>query len=145
MPIPFSVPSLALPGKVAIVTGDGTGIGRCVALEFAKAGADLVVASRTLAHLENIAADVRALGRRVLAIQTDVSQKTDVDRMVAATLEAFGHIDVLVNNAGVGSGIGDGGHGLGPRDPLRLIDMPEGRLPLLRGRGTAWWRSGAGV
>jgi glycine/D-amino acid oxidase-like deaminating enzyme len=48
MPIPFSVPSLALSGKVAIITGGGTGMGRCMALEFAKAGADIVVASRTL-------------------------------------------------------------------------------------------------
>jgi NAD(P)-dependent dehydrogenase (short-subunit alcohol dehydrogenase family) len=125
MPIPFSVPSLALPEKVAIITGGGTGIGRSIALEFARAGADIVVASRTVANLEKVAGDVRALGRRALAIQMDVSQKSDVDRMVAGTMEAFGRIDVLVNNAGVGSGIGEDGHGLGHRDPPWLIDMPE--------------------
>jgi NAD(P)-dependent dehydrogenase (short-subunit alcohol dehydrogenase family) len=125
MPIPISVPSLTLPGKVAIITGGGTGIGRSIALEFAKAGADIVVASRTVAHLETVAAEVRALGRGARAIQTDVSQKSDVDRMIAGAMEAFGRIDVLVNNAGVGSGIGEDGHGLGHRDPPWLIDLPE--------------------
>ena len=101
MPIPFSVPSLALPDKIAIVTGGGTGIGLSIALEFAKAGAAVVVAGRTVARLEKAAAGVRSLGRRALAIQTDVSQKSDVDRMVAGTMDAFGRIDVLVNNAGM--------------------------------------------
>src|SRR5262249_12737445 len=116
---------LALPGKVAIVTGGGTGMGRSMVLEFARAGADIVIASRTVANLERVAAEVQALGRRALAIRTDVSQKIDVDRMVAATLDAFGQVDVLVNNAGVGSGIGDDGRGLGHRDPPWLIDIPE--------------------
>jgi len=125
MPMPFSVPSLALPGKVAIITGGGTGMGRSMALEFAKAGADIVVASRTVANLERVAAEVRALGRRALAIRTDVSLKSDVDRMVAGTMEAFGHVDILVNNAGLGSGIGEDGRGGGHRDPPWLIDIPE--------------------
>jgi NAD(P)-dependent dehydrogenase (short-subunit alcohol dehydrogenase family) len=125
MPIPFSVPSLALPGKVAIITGGGSGMGRAMALEFAKAGADIVVASRTQANLERVAGEIQALGRRALAIRTDVSQKAEVDHMVAATMEAFGRIEVLVNSAGVGSGIGEDGHGLGHRDPPWLIDIPE--------------------
>ena len=125
MAIPFSVPSLALPGKVAIITGGGTGMGRSMALEFAKAGADVVVASRTVAKLEQVAAEVRALGRRALTIRTDVSVKADVERMVAGTMEAFGRIDILVNNAGVGSGVGEDGRGLGHRDPPWLIDIPE--------------------
>jgi NAD(P)-dependent dehydrogenase (short-subunit alcohol dehydrogenase family) len=125
MPMPISVPSLALSERVAIITGGGTGIGRSIALEFARAGANIVVASRTAANLEKVAGEVRALGRRALAIPADVSQKTEVDRMVAGTIEAFGRVDVLVNNAGVGSGIGEDGHGLGHRDPPWLIDMPE--------------------
>lgn len=125
MPIPFSVPSLALSGKVAIITGGGTGMGRSMALEFARAGADIVVASRTVVNLERVAAEAQGLGRRAVAIRTDVSQKTDVDRMVAETMEVFGQVDVLVNSAGLGSGIGEDGRGLGPRDPPWLIDIPE--------------------
>ena len=76
MPIPFSVPSLALPGKVAIITGGSTGMGRAMAVEFAKAGADIVVASRTVANLERVSAEVRSLGRRALAIRTDDTPET---------------------------------------------------------------------
>src|SRR5215831_18144444 len=125
MPIPFSVATLALPGKVAIITGGGTGMGRSMAVEFAKAGADIVVASRMVANLEHVAAELRSPGRRALAIRTDVALKTDVDRMAAGAMEAFGQVDILVNNAGVGSGIGDDGRGLGHRDPPWLIDIPE--------------------
>ncbi|MEE9149304.1 MAG: SDR family NAD(P)-dependent oxidoreductase [Candidatus Tectomicrobia bacterium] len=125
MAIPLSVPSLSLDGKVAIITGGGTGMGRVMAVEFARFGADVVVASRTLANLHQVAAEVRALGRRALAVQTDVSEKAEVDTMVATTMEAFGQIDILVNNAGLGSGIGADGRGLGHSDPPWLIDIPE--------------------
>jgi NAD(P)-dependent dehydrogenase (short-subunit alcohol dehydrogenase family) len=125
MAIAFSVPSLSLQGKVAIITGGGTGIGRSMAVEFARVGTDVVVASRTLGNLETVAAEVRALGRRALAVQTDVTKKADVDNMVTRTMEAFGKIDILVNNAGLGSGIGEDGRGLGHRDPPWLIDIPE--------------------
>ena len=125
MAVPFSVPSLALQGKVAIITGGGTGMGRSMALEFAKVGADIVVASRTLANLDKVVAEVRTLGRRALAVQTDVSKKADVDNMVARTMDEFGKIDILVNNASLGSGIGADGRGLGHHDPPWLIDIPE--------------------
>jgi NAD(P)-dependent dehydrogenase (short-subunit alcohol dehydrogenase family) len=125
MSMPFSVPRFYLQGKVAIITGGGTGMGRAMALEFAKAGADVVVASRTLANLDKVAEEVRALGRRSLAVRTDVSQKADVDNMVARTMDEFGKIDILVNNAGLGSGVGEDGRGLGHRDPPWLIDIPE--------------------
>jgi len=94
-------PNLSLEGQVAIVTGGGTGIGRGIALEFAKAGADVVVASRKLANLEKVAEEVRALGRRSLAVQTDISRKTDVDNLVQKVMGEFGAIDILVNNAAV--------------------------------------------
>jgi len=95
----MSMTSFSLEGKVAIVTGGGTGIGRGIALEFAKAGADVVVASRKLANLEKVAEEVRALGKRSLAIQTDISRKTDVDNLVQRVMDEFGVIDILVNNA----------------------------------------------
>ena len=95
----MGTPNLSLEGQVAIVTGGGTGIGRGIALEFAKAGADVVVASRRLSVLEEVAEEVTALGRRSLAIQTDISRKTDVDNLVQRVMGEFGGIDILVNNA----------------------------------------------
>jgi 7-alpha-hydroxysteroid dehydrogenase len=89
-----------LTDKVAIVTGAGKGIGRGIAIGFAEAGAQIVAAARTEADLDAVAADVRSLGRRALAVRTDVMQTADLEHLVAATLEEFGRIDVLVNNAG---------------------------------------------
>ncbi len=97
----MGIPSLSLEGKVAVITGGGTGVGRSIALTFAEAGANVVVCSRTLANLEKVAEEVRALGKRSLAVRTDVSQKTDVDNMVQKAMDEFGAIDILVNNAGI--------------------------------------------
>jgi len=96
----MGTPNLSLEGQVAIITGGGTGIGRGIALEFAKAGADVVVAGRRLSVLEKVCEEVTALGRRSLAVQTDISRKTDVDNMVQRVVDEFGVIDILVNNAG---------------------------------------------
>ena len=93
--------NLSLEGQVAIVTGGGTGIGRGIALEFAKAGADVVVASRRLSVLEKVGEEVTTLGRRSLAVQTDISRKTDVDNLVRRVMDEFGVIDILINNAAV--------------------------------------------
>lgn len=91
----------SLEGKVAIVTGGSRGIGRSITLGYAKAGADLVIASRTLADAEQVADEVLSLGRRGLGVATDVSKSADVTALVETTLDAFGRIDVLVNNAGI--------------------------------------------
>ncbi|MBI2847519.1 MAG: SDR family oxidoreductase [Chloroflexi bacterium] len=88
-----------LSGQVAVVTGGGTGIGKGIALEFAKVGADVVVASRKMENLEKVASEIRALGRRSLAIQTDVRNTEQVDEMVKRTVSEFGKLDILVNNA----------------------------------------------
>jgi len=93
--------ALPLAGKVAIVTGGGSGIGRAIALEFASAGADVVVGSRRLVVLESVAEEIRALGRRSLAVAADTTRKTDVDGLVQRTMAEFGGIDILVNNAGI--------------------------------------------
>jgi NAD(P)-dependent dehydrogenase (short-subunit alcohol dehydrogenase family) len=94
-----TIPTLSLEGQVAVVTGGGTGIGRAIALEFAEAGADVVVAGRRLDLLEEVAGEVGVRGRRCLAVPTDVSVRSDVERLVEKTLDAFGFIDILVNNA----------------------------------------------
>ncbi len=101
MSISISKPSLSLEGQVAIVTGGGTGIGRAIALEFARAGADVVVASRRLPVLEKVSEEVKTLGKRSLAVQTDISQKTDVDNLTQRVMDEFGGIDILVNNAAI--------------------------------------------
>ncbi len=95
-----------LVGQVALVTGAGRGIGRAIALALARAGADLVLVSRTATELDEAAAQVRGLGRRVLAVPADVSHRQDVQQAVGRGLDRFGQIDVLVNNAGVQPPIG---------------------------------------
>lgn len=90
-----------LNNKVAIVTGAGSGIGRAIAIELAKEGADLVICGRTMSKLEEVASEIRATGRSCLAIQTDVSVRKDVENMVKQTVNKFKTIDILVNNAAV--------------------------------------------
>ncbi|NYT00375.1 MAG: 3-oxoacyl-ACP reductase FabG [Methanocellales archaeon] len=90
-----------LKGKVAIVTGAGSGIGRGIALRFAKEGADIVIPDLNLEGAQNTAKEIEALGRNSLVIKMDVSNSSDVDRMVTETINNFGKIDILVNNAGI--------------------------------------------
>jgi NAD(P)-dependent dehydrogenase (short-subunit alcohol dehydrogenase family) len=89
-----------LTNKVAIVTGSSRGIGKAIALGFAKAGADVVVLSRHFSEVEVTAKEIEQLGRKSLPLQVDVSKKEDVGRMVEKSMEKFGKIDILVNNAG---------------------------------------------
>ena len=95
-----------LNGKAALVTGGGTGLGRAIALVLAGAGCDVAVNfARSRDEAEATAAEIRALGRRAVALQGDVSDQADAHRIVAETVAAFGGIDVLVNNAGVTRGV----------------------------------------
>lgn len=89
-----------LTGRVAIVTGGGTGIGKAISLDLAQAGANLTIASRDPAHLEGTAKAIRALGRECLTVPTDVRQPDQVENMVKQTLNELGRLDILVNNAG---------------------------------------------
>ncbi len=91
----------SLAGKAAIVTGGRRGIGRAIALALAEAGADVALGDRVIddGALEAVAEEVKKLGSRALAVQTDITKKTDVDNLVQKTLAEFGTIDILVNNA----------------------------------------------
>ncbi len=89
-----------LAGKVAVITGGGQGIGRGIAIGFAEAGADVVVAARTRADLDAVASQVRALGRRALPVVIDVMRSDDLQTLVERTVAEMGRLDVLVNNAG---------------------------------------------
>jgi len=89
-----------LSGHVAIVTGTSRGLGQYFARALATAGADLVLTSRNQSTLAPFEAEIRALGRRTLALQLDVRDQTSIQKMAAAAQDAFGHIDILVNNAG---------------------------------------------
>jgi NAD(P)-dependent dehydrogenase (short-subunit alcohol dehydrogenase family) len=92
---------MRLKEKVAIITGAGRGIGKSVALAFAAEGADVVAMDLALSSVEETATEVRALGRRALAVQADVSKWTDVERMAQVTAQELGGIDILINNAGI--------------------------------------------
>jgi len=91
---------MLLEGKAAFITGAGRGIGRGIALAFAREGCDIVAAARTEPEIEKTANEVRALGRRALALPCDVSDEGAVRGAVDAALAEFGKIDILVNNAG---------------------------------------------
>ena len=106
---------LRLKGKVAIVTGSGRGIGKAIAIGFAKEGANLVVASRTFSEVLETGKQIEMRGAEALPLKVDVSRRGDVEGMVGKALERFGRIDVLVNNAGM----------LGPIGPLQENDVDE--------------------
>src|SRR5689334_25264259 len=99
--LPREVRKDRLAGKVAVVTGGGSGIGRGIVLAMAKAGADIAIPDLHVLNAEKVAEEVKALGRRVLAMKCDVTSAADVKSMVDRTREQLGHIDVLVNNAGM--------------------------------------------
>jgi len=92
---------MKLADRIAIVTGAAKGMGRDICLTLAREGAHLTLAAREPAPLETLAHEVEALGRRALAVPTDVTDEAAVERMVHGAQEAFGRVDILVNAAGV--------------------------------------------
>src|SRR5215203_4224598 len=103
----------ALKGKVALVTGASQGLGRALALAFAREGARVVVNARSEDSVRPIAEEAESAGAEVLAVAADVSKDSDAERLIGETVQRFGRIDVLVNNAGI----------LGPR--VAIEEYPE--------------------
>lgn len=106
-----------LSGRVAVVTGAGKGIGRGIVLSLARAGADVALAARTAADIEAVAAEVRALGRRAIAVATDVTDSAQLERLAERALRELGRLDIWVSNAG----------GLPDATPRYLTRTPEDR------------------
>jgi 3-oxoacyl-[acyl-carrier protein] reductase len=93
-----------LTGKVAIVTGAGSGIGQGIALALAAEGADLVICGRREEPLQETVQQIEGSGGHAVAVQADVSKTADVQKVVKTALETFGRLDILINNAGIGGG-----------------------------------------
>lgn len=106
---------MKLKDKVAVITGSGRGLGRAIALLFAKEGANVVLAARNPDQIEHVAQELKALRKNVIAVRADVSDEAQVEGLIQKTLEAYGTIDILVNNAG----------SLGPIGPAHKISLPE--------------------
>jgi NADP-dependent 3-hydroxy acid dehydrogenase YdfG len=86
-------------GKVAVVTGVGPGVGRSIAVGFARHGVDVVLAARQQSHLESVSEEIRLLGREPVAIPTDITQPTACQELIRSATERFGGVDFLVQNA----------------------------------------------
>jgi NAD(P)-dependent dehydrogenase (short-subunit alcohol dehydrogenase family) len=92
--------NLVLSGRRAVVTGASRGIGRSIALALAQAGADVAVTARTQGEIEQLAAEIRAMGRQSLAVPCDVTDSEQVKHMASTLIDGLGGVDILVNNAG---------------------------------------------
>ena len=133
----------AFTGKAVLVTGASRGIGRAIALEFARQGADLVLAARSVDGLERVAEEARGYGVQALPVPTDVTDPAAIRALVAAMLGRFGRIDVLVNNAGIALVGGVEGKSF-PEDVRRtlaasvfgMIELTRAALPTMRAQGS---------
>ncbi len=106
---------MLLTNKIAVITGGARGIGRVIALACAQEGADIVLAARSLNTLQETQAEIEALGRKVLAVPTDITSEESVRDLAEQTLAHFGRVDILINNSGI----------TGPTAPLWEISLAE--------------------
>ena len=137
-----------MQGKAAIVTGGTRGIGRAIALDLLRGGLDVVVAARTVAHVEEVPGrlmeEAGQDGGRAVGVRADVSSRADCERLVAAAVDAFGRLDVLVNNAGIGRFAPVAEMDPADWDAVQgtnvdsLFYMTHAALPHLRRAGRSW-------
>jgi NAD(P)-dependent dehydrogenase (short-subunit alcohol dehydrogenase family) len=104
-----------LQGRAVVVTGASRGLGRRMALDFAAAGASVSLAARDRSALDQLALQINQRGGKALVVQTDVTKAADCERLMTATVEAFGRLDVLINNAGIA----------GPTKPVVDLELAE--------------------
>ncbi len=132
-------PTLSAQDKVVVVTGGSKGLGRAMALGFAEAGADVVVSSRKLGPCEEVADEIRALGRRALPVACHVGDWDQCAALIDTVVAEFGRVDVLVNNAGIApvppsllgvtAELFDKTIGVNLRGPLRLTALAAEHMP----------------
>jgi len=99
--------TIDLTGKVALVTGGSRGLGRAMSLGLADAGADIIVVSRRLENCEAVAEEIRGKGRKALALAAHMGRTEDLDKVINIAYDTFGHVDILINNAGMNPLIGE--------------------------------------
>ncbi len=131
-----------LAGKVAIVTGGGTGIGRGIAVALAREGVRVLICGRRDAPLQETVQEIREAGGEASAISADVSDEQDVERVVGQTKNAFGDVDILINNAGIGGGNRVHEHSVQEWDRILAVNLrgpfllARAVLPAMRRRGS---------
>lgn len=112
-----------LEGKVALISGGGTGIGRGVALALGKAGCKVAICGRRQGPLELVVQEITTVGGVALPFQTDISKENEISDLVKLTEETFGSVDILVNNAGIGGGGRIASHNIQTWDRIMQINL----------------------
>jgi 3-oxoacyl-[acyl-carrier protein] reductase len=127
-------------GKVAIITGGGTGIGRGIALTLSKEGMKVVICGRREAPLDDVVQKILSDGGQALGVQADIAVEKDVDRVVSSAMDVFGTVDILINNAGIGGGGAIHNHSIQEWDQIMAVNlrgpflMCRAVLPVMRSK-----------